>query len=94
MENWLRNGLWERNAWGLRSGAHPVPRREMAKSSIHEEIQETMARDDATKSELRLTPVLFDLPEYDWAFAKFVQDTLNELIIRVAHAISWTVNSP
>src|SRR5256885_2293206 len=56
--------------------------------SIREESRETMARNDDTTDQLRPTPVLFDLPEYDWAFAKFVKHAVDELMIRKSPLLS------
>jgi len=47
-----------------------------------------MAKDDANTKELRPAPALFDLPEYDWAFAKFVKHAIDELMIRKSPLLS------
>jgi hypothetical protein len=55
---------------------------------MREESRETMARDDATTKQLRPRPALFGLPEYDWAFAKFVKHAVDELMIRKSPLLS------
>ena len=47
-----------------------------------------MTREDDTPHELRSTPVMFELPEYDWAFFKFVNQAFNELMIRKSPLLS------
>jgi hypothetical protein len=47
-----------------------------------------MARDDTTTNQLQPKPLLFDLPEYDWAFAKFMKRAVNELMIRKSPLLS------
>lgn len=54
---------------------------------IREVNRKTMATDAAT-SRVRSTPLLFDLPEYDWAFAKFVKRAIDELMIRKSPLLS------
>jgi hypothetical protein len=55
---------------------------------IGEESRETMASDEVTTKQVGATPVLFDLPEYDWAFAKFVKHAVDELMTRKSPLLS------
>ncbi len=47
-----------------------------------------MTGDESSTNQLQPTTVLFDLPEYDWAFFKFVNHSIHELMIRKSPLLS------